>query len=631
MGKIHILDEHVANLIAAGEVVERPANIVKECVENSIDAQATQISIEVWEGGIDKLIITDDGKGMSKEDASLAFMRHATSKMKDEEDLFNIHTMGFRGEALPSIAAVAKVEMQTNDEKESTLIEYEYGEKVGEEHSSFPRGTRIEITGLFYKTPARFKYLRKASYEFSVIADLVNKFALSHPTIRFHLFHNERLVFQTSGNGNLQEIIYQMYGKEVAENAEAFSNEDETFKISGFAVQPKINRASKYFIFLSINGRLIRSRAIQNAIIETYHNYMPPNRFPIFFMDLEVDPQLIDINVHPNKWEVKILKQNELLELIKKTIIHLFSRELKTVQIKAEETNAADHKPYQMKSNDFFQMEQEPLKIQEEPLFVEPSFDWIDHQIEKLKEEVAQIPVYENIYDQTFESIDISPKAEQSYENPMIQEESKAQEIEKKAETRGQEFFKHLRVIGQLHASYILCENQEGLVIIDQHAAQERFHYEQLQKELLNPSTKTQPLMVPIQIHASSDVMSHLDSINEKVQPFSIHFESFGLDRILVREVPIWLKDVDEQPFFESLIALFMENLNIDLAQIRKHVIATMACHSSIRFNRTLSLEEMKQVINDLQKCQQPYHCPHGRPTVITIDDSELRKEFERG
>lgn len=631
MGKIHILDEHVANLIAAGEVVERPANIVKECVENSIDAKATQITIEAWEGGIDKLIITDDGRGMSKEDASLAFLRHATSKMKDEEDLFNIHTMGFRGEALPSIAAVAKVEMQTNDGEESTLIEYEYGEKVREESSSFPRGTRMEIAGLFYKTPARFKYLRKASYEFSVIADLINKFALSHPNIRFHLFHNERLVFQTSGNGSIREIIYQMYGKEIAENAEPFSNEDETFKITGFAVQPKINRASKYFIFLSLNGRLIRSRSIQNAIIETYHNYMPPNRFPIFFMDLQVDPQLIDINVHPNKWEVKILKQNELLELIKKTITTLFSRELKTVQIKSKEMDSIDRKPIKIKQNYLLQPEEERFEIKEEAWPIDQNLDETDIQIEKLKKEAASLPVYENIYDQTFESMDLLQKSEQSYENPTRKQDLEPQKTEKKAETRGKEFFHHLRVIGQLHASYILCENKEGLVIIDQHAAQERFHYEQLQKELFNPSAKTQPLMVPIQMHVSSDVMTHLPTINEKTQPFGIHFESFGLDRIIVREIPIWLKDVDEQQFFESLMALFMENLNIDLSQIRKHVLATMACHSSIRFNRILSMEEMNQVIKDLQKCQQPYHCPHGRPTVITINDSELRKEFERG
>ena len=258
MSKIQILSEHLTNMIAAGEVVERPAGIVKECVENSIDAGAKVIDIEAFQGGIEKLIITDDGSGMDYEDAQMAFMRHATSKLQQEEDLFNIHTMGFRGEALPSIASVAKVELQTNDGNQGTLIRYHYGELVTREKCSCPLGTRIEISSLFLKTPARFKHLKSISYEFSIIADLVNKMALSHPEIRFTLSHDGRIVFQTSGNGNLQEILYQMYGKEVASNAIPFEQKSDDFHISGYAVQPKINRATKYFMFITMNTRLIR-------------------------------------------------------------------------------------------------------------------------------------------------------------------------------------------------------------------------------------------------------------------------------------------------------------------------------------------------------------------------------------
>ena len=261
MAKIHVLSEHLTNMIAAGEVVERPAGIVKECVENSIDAGATVIEVEVYQGGIERIVITDDGCGMDHEDAHLAFMRHATSKMHSEEELFNIQTMGFRGEALPSIASVAQVELQTSNGEEGTLLRYNYGSLDVDETCNCPRGTKLDVSGLFVKTPARFKHLKSISYEFSVIADLMNKMALSHPQIRFQLSHDGRVVFQTSGNGNIQEILYQMYGKEVAQNAIPFEGNNEDFHIHGYAIQPKINRATKYFMFLTLNTRFAVSQS----------------------------------------------------------------------------------------------------------------------------------------------------------------------------------------------------------------------------------------------------------------------------------------------------------------------------------------------------------------------------------
>lgn len=620
MSKIQVLDPHISNMIAAGEVVERPANIVKECVENSIDAHAKEITIEAYEGGIDKLVIQDDGEGMSREDAKLAFLRHATSKLKDEDDLFNIQTMGFRGEALPSIAAVSKVVLSTSDGDEGSRIEYDYGELKGQESISIPQGTKIEVSGLFYKTPARFKYLRKASYEFSVIADLVNKMALSHPNIRFRLFHNDRLVFQSSGKGNILEILYQMYGKEVAENAVPLNAQNETFKLSGYAIQPKINRSTKYFIFLSINDRLVRSIPLQNAIIETYHNYMPPNRFPIVLLNIDVDTQLVDVNVHPNKWEVRIAQQNDLIQLIKETINDAFTKELRTVEISPQKEKEKEKKvvqPSLMEEMREEVQEIDPIENVYEQSMIPKKQPTI---FEELKEEVREVDPIENVYEQEepFQPI----ISEQSYEYPIP--------IPKKKE-KGHAFFDHLRIIGQLRSSYILCENEEGLVVIDQHAAQERYHYEQLQKELMQLDPKKQPLMLPLQVHASPSLIAHVDTINEQTEPFGIHFEVFGSDRLIVREIPLWMQCEQEEEFLERLLDFFMEHLRVDIAQLRKHIVATMACHSSIRFHRDLSKQEMEQVIKDLQKCEQPYHCPHGRPTVITLSDSMLRKEFERG
>lgn len=618
MSKIHVLSEHLTNMIAAGEVVERPAGIVKECVENSIDAQAKTIEIEAFQGGIERLIITDDGIGMDKEDAHLAFMRHATSKMHSEEDLFNIHTMGFRGEALPSIASVAKVELNTNDSNESTLIRYSYGELICEESSSCPRGTKIDISGLFVKTPARFKHLKSPSYEFSVIADIVNKMALSHPEIRFKLSHDGRVVFQTSGNGKIQEILYQMYGREVAENAVYFEGKNDDFKIHGYAIQPKINRATKYFMYITLNTRLIRSVPIQKAILDAYSHFLPPNRFPIVVLQIESDAQLVDVNVHPNKWEVRLSKQNNLLELVKNTIRDSLSKSLQTVQIKPKvKTPVFEQEtlnfPYPVKNERKTEsiIEREFKKKEE----YEKSYDYPIKIDPIIKEEKIEYPVEE-------------PKVSTK---PELQKEESIVEVENEEKAVGYEFFYHLKVIGQLKDSYILCENEEGLVIIDQHAAQERYHYEMLQEALQKPCTNLQPLMLPIQLDVSSNIMSQVNTINEKTSFFGLEFEPFGNDQLIVREIPLWFQDVHEEAFLYDLLDFFEKDNEIDMSKLRKHVLATMSCHSSIRFNRSLTMDEMKQVIEDLKKCKQPYHCPHGRPTVITMSDHDLRKEFERG
>lgn len=618
MSKIHVLSEHLTNMIAAGEVVERPAGIVKECVENSIDAQAKTIELEAFQGGIERLIITDDGIGMDKEDAHLAFMRHATSKMHSEEDLFNIHTMGFRGEALPSIASVAKVELNTNDSNESTLIRYSYGELICEESSSCPRGTKIDISGLFVKTPARFKHLKSPSYEFSVIADIVNKMALSHPEIRFKLSHDGRVVFQTSGNGKIQEILYQMYGREVAENAVYFEGKNDDFKIHGYAIQPKINRATKYFMYITLNTRLIRSVPIQKAILDAYSHFLPPNRFPIVVLQIESDAQLVDVNVHPNKWEVRLSKQNDLLELVKNTIRDSLSKSLQTVQIKPKvKTPVFEQEtlnfPYPVKNERKTEsiIEREFKKKEE----YEKSYDYPIKIDPIIKEEKIEYPVEE-------------PKVSTK---PELQKEELIVEVENEEKAVGYEFFYHLKVIGQLKDSYILCENEEGLVIIDQHAAQERYHYEMLQEALQKPCTNLQPLMLPIQLDVSSNIMSQVNTINEKTSFFGLEFEPFGNDQLIVREIPLWFQDVHEEAFLYDLLDFFEKDNEIDMSKLRKHVLATMSCHSSIRFNRSLTMDEMKQVIEDLKKCKQPYHCPHGRPTVITMSDHDLRKEFERG
>ena len=601
MPSIQILSEHLTNMIAAGEVVERPSNIVKECVENSIDAHAKTIDVQIEQGGIQSIIITDDGDGMDAEDAGLSFMRHATSKMHREEDLFNISTMGFRGEALASIAAVAHVDMQTNNGQQATRIIYDYGDLVSKEETSCPKGTRIEVSGLFVKTPARFKHLKSGNYEFSIIADLINKMALSHPEIRFTLSHDGKRVFQSSGNGNIQEILFQMYGAQVAKNAISFQGEKGEFKVSGYAIQPKINRATKYFMFMTMNTRLIRSSHLQKAILDAYSDYLPKMRYPIVVLQIETDTQLVDVNVHPGKWEIRISKQNELLELIRTTIKEALQASLQTVQIKQVTASPT----IQQESFDF---DPKPMPIIEnnQPV-VQPSSSMIEKGFESYQKVESQpIKVQENVVE--------------TYPQP-----------KEEGQEKGPAFFDHLKVLAQLHDSYILCSNPEGLVIVDQHAAQERYHYEQIQEIVSQPCTQTQPLMIPLQVDVSSDVMAMLEDINQHTDYYGLHFEPFGNDQVVLREEPFWFQDVEKINFIQDLFDYFRQYRQVDVLALRKKVIATMACHSSIRFNRPLRMDEMEQVIRDLQKCKQPYHCPHGRPTVIAMSDDDLRKEFERG
>ena len=593
MSKIHVLSEHLTNMIAAGEVVDRPANIVKECVENSMDAHAHVIDVQVYQGGIERIIITDDGDGMDHQDANLAFYRHATSKIQNEDDLFNIGTMGFRGEAIPSIASVAHMDMQTSNGQEGTHILYDYGKKLEDEKVDCPKGCKIDVSGLFIKTPARFKHLKSVNYEFSIIANLINRLALSHPDIRFTLSHDDHIVFQTTGDGNLKQILYQMYGREVAKNAIPFDAHSDDFHIHGYAVQPKITRATKYFMFLSLNTRLIRSNAIQKAILDAYEDFLPKNRYPIVVLQIESDTQLVDVNVHPNKWEVRLSKQGELLTCIKDTLTKTLRESLQTVEVK---------------------------KIKKTPVYEQPSIQF-PYPIQEAKQE----PIHENrIKEDTILNSFTDYVPQKVEENIPVEEESTSHD-------HGYGFFDHLQVLAQLHDSYILCSNPEGLVIIDQHAAQERYHYEQIKETLKERCTQKQPLMLPLRVNVTSDVIAQVDNINEKTDFFGLHFDVFGDDQVIIREIPLWFHDVDQEAFLNDLLDYFVKNQDVDMLALRHKVLATIACHSSIRFNRPLSKAEMQQVIDDLKKCKQPYHCPHGRPTVITMSDDDLRKEFERG
>ena len=617
MAKIRQLSEHITNMIAAGEVVERPMGIVKECVENSIDAHATHIEVHISDGGLASITIIDDGDGMDFDDAAMAFERHATSKIKEEVDLWNIHSLGFRGEAIPSIASVSEVTLKTNNGSDSTMIQVFYGEKKIHQKFSTPKGTQITIENLFAKTPARYKHLKTTQYEFSLISDVIQKFALGYPNISFILTHNNVETFKTSGKGNLQEVIFQIFGRETAKGAIHIDSKDDDYRIHGYAIQPSINRATKYYMYIYMNQRMVRHPRLYKAIQDAYHAYMPSDRYPIVVLNIEMDAQLLDVNVHPSKWEVRLSKEKQLENFIYATIKEALKKYLQVPEVQTPKEKVKVEMPS-------FDLYKEEVKVHQE---IHDSFTpYLKTETPKVEKKLE-----EEIKDDDFEDIVIHK------EN--IEETSKGEEkktVTKKEMNFNENIiqplnpsFPELQVIGQFHGNYILAQGDKGLYIIDQHAAQEKYHYEVLRRNIFK-QCEMQSLLIPEIIKVSSSILVQLDEINAMLSHMQIECECFGEDSLIIREIPIWLKDTNLTNFMNDIFDYYLNNQKIEAESLRKAALASLACHSSIRFNRKLNLEEMKQVIEDLKKCEQPFHCPHGRPTLICITDEQLIKEFNR-
>lgn len=651
MGIINRLSEQLSNMIAAGEVVERPSGIIKELVENSIDAKATQISISAEQGGILSLSVVDNGTGMDAQDALLAFERHATSKIKESNDLWNIHTMGFRGEALPSIASVSHVRLRTNDGKEGTEVEIKYGKLDHASPIGTPRGTSIEVKNLFQKTPARFKHLKTPQYEFSLISDVVQKFALSHPEIAFTLHHDGKLTFRSSGSGSLREVIMQIYGREVAKSAISLQGKDQDYTIAGYAVQPQYNRATKYYMLLFINGRMVRSYRLQKAVADAYAPYLPKDRYPITVVNVSMDAQLVDVNVHPSKWEIRLSKEKQLERLLFDTVKQALEtqisvpeakprREKETIQAQQFDftyTNAPENTRVHESINQSFQ--KPPLEVK--TMTLEDLLS--STQIQEPDVPYTSEPEHAPAPLPSFAS-DALPEPEKESQHasddqrkdacdpPALKQTQSTSDEGSKAESSANKpsAFPQLQVIGQFHNCYIIAQGEAGLYIIDQHAAAERFHYEQFSEMIYAGKTEVQPLLIPITLEVPLQVVSALEQLNEKLAALGIHFELFGNHTLVCRELPVWLHDVEEKQYLQDMVDLFIKEETISIEQLRKGAIASLACHSSIRFHRPLTTNEMKQVIADLASCKQPYHCPHGRPTMIIMSEKELEKDFKR-
>ena len=583
MSKIAVLSPALANMIAAGEVVERPSSIVKELVENSIDANSKEVEIRIKDAGRSLIFVRDDGDGMDKEDVLLAFTRHATSKIKNERDLFRIGSLGFRGEALPSIAAVSKVSLKSSQGKNGWQVYVEETTIKDIQPSDARKGTEIEVKELFYNTPARLKHLKSDQTELGNIIDITNKIALAHPNVRIKLYNEDKLVFQTNGNGNLLEIIATIYGYETAKNMIPVEAENMDFKISGYVSKFNISKASRKYMVTILNGRSVRMLSTQNSIVSAYKNYIPSDRYPMAILNIESDFQLVDVNVHPSKNEVRLSKEDSLCDLVEKEVSLCLKRAYMVPEVKAKEKKEEVIRP------------QLNLDSYDSSNFFEVRENVSTYNVEK---------------EQTKEVI----SRETTIEEPKKEE---------------QKIVKKMNPIGQIHGTYIVAESEDGFYLIDQHAAAERINFEKfstlimLQKEYI-------PLLIPKVVDLSFQDIQKIKDKLEMLKEVGIDSELFGNTSIRILGVPVWMKDLDLDVYVSEIIEQILKNQNINIFALRSHAVATMACKASLKANKRLDYLEQLTLIENLMKCENYHTCPHGRPTMIFYSTYEIEKLFKR-
>ena len=584
MTKIRVMDEHLANKIAAGEVVERVVSIVKELIENAIDAKANNITIELKESGLREIKITDNGSGMNNEDAKLAFQRHATSKIYDDDDLFNINTLGFRGEALPSIASVSEVEVKTcpEDSDIGTFLHIKGSKILKEEQIACSRGTSFKITNLFYNTPARLKHLSSSYAELANVIDYVNKIALSYTNIRFRLINDDKELLNTNGSGNLLKVISNIYGINIAKKMVEINNENDDYKISGYISLPEVTRSNKNHMTTIVNGRVVRNSTLYKTINEAYSNYKEDSRYPICVILIETDPSLLDVNIHPSKLDIRFSNFDELNHLIKETI-------------------DASLRDKMLIPN---------ISIPEEEL---PKYENLTLNIEReeYKEKLTDLINF-NVQDET-----------QVYEEDKIVSEAIVQEEGKK--------LPELYPVALLLGTYIVCENEEGIYLIDQHAAKERCNYEHVSYELSNPKTDTISPLVPIVIELPQNEILLLKENLDIFDDLHITYEEFGTSAIRITSHPTWFTEGKEVEIIKGIIEMILnKGKDFSITKFRDSLAKMVACKMSIKANTFIDKASMESLINDLRKCKNPYNCPHGRPAIIHFSIYELEKMFHR-
>ena len=633
MSKIIELPEVLANQIAAGEVIERPASVVKELVENSIDAGSSQITIEIEESGLKKIQVTDNGEGIAQEDVALSLHRHATSKIKSQADLFRIRTLGFRGEAIPSIASISHftVKTSTADENYGTLLVAKGGEIETQEPISTPVGTKITVENLFYNTPARLKYMKSLQSELAHIVDVVNRLSLAHPEIAFTLINDGRQMTTTSGTGDLRQAIAGIYGLNTAKKMIEISNADLDFEVSGYISLPELTRANRNYITILINGRYIKNFLLNRAILDGYGSKLMVGRFPIAVIDIQIDPYLADVNVHPTKQEVRISKEKELMSLISSAIAEsLREQDLipDALENLAKSSTRGFPKPEQtslpLKQTDlYYDKERHDFFVKSDTVEEQPVqlFNEVDTPVKKVDNQssvkFAQRSTVEHQGADDHDELDFKNK-------------SKLNKMIESLDTEEASTFPELEYFGQMHGTYLFAQGNGGLYIIDQHAAQERVKYEYYRDKIGEVDDSLQQLLMPYLFEFSGADFIKLQEKMELLNKVGINLEPYGNNTFILREHPIWMKEEEiETAVYEMCDMLLLTN-EVSVKKYRAELAIMMSCKRSIKANHTLDDYSARQLIVQLSHCKNPYNCPHGRPVLVNFTKSDMEKMFRR-
>ncbi len=595
MSKIQVMNEILANKIAAGEVVEKTMNVVKELVENSIDAKATEITIKLIDSGVKEVEVADNGTGMDEEDAKMAFLRHATSKLKNLDDLFYIESLGFRGEALPSIASVSNVVLKTSDGKVGTLVKISGGKDMTVERCDLQEGTTIKVQDLFYNTPVRLKYLKNLYIELANIVEYVNKMALSYPNIKFKLINNDKELLSTDGNGDLLKVIYQIYGIQVAKKMIPVEGENDDYYISGYVSFPEITKSNRNSITTLVNGRVIKNNELNKTIIDCYHTYIHKDRYPIIVLNIDVDPILVDINIHPTKMDIKFSKMDTLKELI----INIITKRLEEATLIPDAATRDLH-----------------------------AINEVRHQIIEKETEINKTPEAEN---QAYEEMQLDFEIAEEQKKYAIKE-TKSDEVKEEIVDAKHDDYNRIKKMypkAVIFMTYIVAENDDGMYLIDQHAAAERINYEKILKAM-----KEKPiivdLLVPVKIELRNDEFIIAKTHFDLLEQYGFKVEDFGFNTILVRTHPNWIPEEKAEELIRKVVDIICEKGSFDFDQFIWRIAATTACRMSVMAGDYISLEEQQWILDNVRKCENPFTCPHGRPTIITYTRYELERLFKR-
>lgn len=652
MKRINLLDENTSNKIAAGEVVERPSSVVKELVENSIDANSKNITIEIEDGGCSFIKIIDDGDGIHKDDIKKAFLPHATSKIQCAEDIFSINTLGFRGEALASIASVAKVNLKTkpHDSSFGREIIIEGGEILEEKDCGVNSGTTIEVKDLFFNIPARKKFLKSFTREGSIITDIINRISIVNPDISFKLFNNGKKVLHTFGSGNTKDVLRVVYGKKISENLVYFEGTREEISISGYIGKEEIARGSRNNQSIYVNGRYIKNKTLVAAVENAFKSFSTVNKFPFFVLFIDVYPEFVDVNIHPTKAEIKF-KDDRMMFKIVFDSVHKYLKEAIFDDFKLPEEYMNITKENQAENLELnIKFEEDEVKFnsfeKNDKIFKENSIDY-SAQIKKEQDELLKLKeklnntdfsihenkndIKDNINDLSYSSVDTNKEAINSGVLYSKEDEdlNKNISIKETIEERIAKF-PPLRIIGQFNKTYIIAEFNETLYLIDQHAAHEKILFEKYIKSISEGSIIIQQLLVPTLIELSTDDFIFYIENQKIFKDAGFTVEEFGGNTISLKEVPYFLGKLDPKDLFLSIIDDLKKMGDGKTIDIKYNKIATMACKKAVKGNDTLTEREMIKLVEDLRFIEDPFHCPHGRPTIIKFTNNDLEKKFRR-